>query len=41
MVTLTFVFNKERVNAAGLTEEELLYPMRKHAEKKKIVSPKL
>lgn len=33
MVLLTFVFNKEKVKAAGYTEDELLLPMREHAEK--------
>lgn len=33
MVTLTFVFDKEKVLAAGTTEDELLVPMREHAKK--------
>lgn len=33
MVTLTFVFDKEKVTAAGTTEEALLAPMREHAKK--------
>lgn len=33
MVTLTFVFNKDKVKEKGLTEEELLRPMREHAKK--------
>ncbi len=33
MVSLTFVFNKEKVASAGSTEEELLCPMREYAEK--------
>lgn len=33
MVTLTFVFNQEKVASAGSTEDELLYPMREHAKK--------
>lgn len=33
MVTLTFVFNKNKVKEAGCTEEELLHPMREHAAK--------
>lgn len=33
MVTLTFVFNKEKVKASGHTEDELLQPMREHAAK--------
>ena len=33
MVTLTFVFDKEKVAAAGMTEEALLAPMREHAAK--------
>lgn len=33
MVTLTFVFNKNKVKEAGCTEEELLRPMREHAKK--------
>jgi len=33
MVTLTFVFNQEKVASAGSTEEELLRPMREHAKK--------
>lgn len=33
MVTLTFKFNEEKVREAGYTTDELLAPMRKHAEK--------
>lgn len=33
MVTLTFAFNKDKVKEAGCTENELLQPMREHAEK--------
>lgn len=33
MVTLKFVFNKEKIKSAGLTEEELLRPMRGYAAK--------
>ena len=33
MVTLTFVFNKDKVEKAGHTEDELLQPMREHAQK--------
>ena len=33
MVTLTFVFDKEKVLAAGKTEYELLAPMREHAKR--------
>lgn len=33
MVTLTFVFDKEKVAAAGKTEDGLLAPMRTHAKK--------
>lgn len=33
MVTLTFVFDNEKVISSGNTEEELLRPMREHAEK--------
>ena len=33
MVTLTFVFNKNKVQEAGYTEDELLRPMREHAQK--------
>lgn len=33
MTTLTFVFDKERVAAAGTTEDALLAPMREHAAK--------
>lgn len=32
MVTLTFVFNQEKVALAGSTEEDLLRPMREYAE---------
>ena len=33
MVTLTFVFNKDKVEKAGHTEDELLQTMREHAQK--------
>lgn len=33
MVTLIFDFNKEKVEAAGLTTDDLLQPMREHAKK--------
>jgi hypothetical protein len=33
MVTLTFIFNKDKVAKAGYTENELLQPMREHARK--------
>jgi hypothetical protein len=33
MVTLTFIFNKDKVAKAGYTEDELLQPMREHARK--------
>lgn len=33
MVTLTFVFNQEKVASTGSTEDELLRPMREHAKK--------
>lgn len=33
MVTLTFVFNNEKIASSGNTEDELLRPMREHAEK--------
>lgn len=33
MVTLTFVFDQEKVASAGSTEDELLRPMREHAKK--------
>lgn len=33
MVTLTFVFDKDKVTSAGLTEDELLSPMREYAKK--------
>lgn len=39
MVSLRFVFNKEKVAAAGLTEDELLQPMRDHAKKYDIAEP--
>lgn len=35
-VSLTFVFNQDKITEAGLTEEELLRPMREHAKKYKI-----
>lgn len=37
MVTLSFVLDKEKVAAAGKTEDELLAPMREHARKYNIV----
>lgn len=33
MVTLTFVFDEEKVAKAGMTTDELLIPMREHAKK--------
>ena len=33
MTTLQFIFNKEKVVAAGITEDALLEPMREHAAK--------
>lgn len=33
MVTLTFVFNKDKIKRAGHTEDELLQPMREHSRK--------
>lgn len=33
MVKLEFVFDKEKIMQAGLTESELLQPMREHARK--------
>lgn len=33
MVTLTFVFNKDKIERAGYTEDKLLQPMREHAKK--------
>lgn len=33
MTTLKFVFDKDKVAAAGTTEDELLAPMREHAAK--------
>ena len=40
MVTLTFVFDKNKVAAAGLTEDELLSPMREYAKKNDISEDK-
>lgn len=37
MVSLTFVFNKDKVEKAGCTEDELLAPMREHAKKYNIL----
>lgn len=39
MITLTFVFNKDKVEKAGYTENELLQPMREHAQKYGISEP--
>ena len=39
MVTLKFVFNKEKLKQAGKTEEELLQTMREHAKKYDIAEP--
>lgn len=39
MTTLRFVFNKEKVAAAGKTEDELLAPMREHAVRYDIDEP--
>ena len=33
MVTLTFVFKKDKIASAGVTEDDLLKPMREHAQK--------
>lgn len=33
MVSLKFIFNEEKLKASGYTEDELLQPMREHAEK--------
>lgn len=33
MVTLTFVFNKNKVKKAGYMEDDLFQPMREHAQK--------
>ena len=35
-VTLTFVFDQDKLREAGVTEEELLRPMREHAKKYEI-----
>lgn len=40
MVTLTFVFDKDKVAKAGTTEDELLAQMRAHAEKYHIAEEK-
>lgn len=40
MVTLTFVFDKDKVEKAGTTEDELLAQMRAHAEKYHIAEEK-
>ena len=40
MVTLEFVFNKEKMNADGLTTDELLAPMREYAVKWNIDEPR-
>ena len=39
MVTLTFDFNKEKVERDGFTTDELLQPMREHAKKWGISEP--
>lgn len=39
MTTLKFVFDKEKVESAGKTEDELLAPMREHAAKYGIDEP--
>lgn len=39
MTTLRFVFDKEKVVAAGKTEDELLAPMREHATRYGIDEP--
>lgn len=39
MTTLRFVFDKEKVEAAGKTEDELLAPMREHAARYGIDEP--
>lgn len=39
MTTLKFIFDKEKVAAAGKTEDELLAPMREHAAKYGIAEP--
>lgn len=39
MTTLRFVFDKDKVAAAGKTEDELLAPMREHAAKYGIDEP--
>ncbi len=33
MVSLKFVFNQEKLQKAGKTEDEMLTPMREHATK--------
>lgn len=33
MVTLTFVFNQDKIKKSGYTEDELLSSMREHAQK--------
>ena len=40
MVTLTFVFDKNKIAIAGLTEEELLRPMREYARNNGILEDK-
>lgn len=40
MVSLSFVFNKDKVEKAGYTEDELLAPMREHAQKYEILEGK-
>ncbi len=40
MVTLEFVFNKEKMNTDGLTTDELLAPMREYADKWNIDEPR-
>lgn len=40
MVTLTFVFDQNKIAAAGLTEDELLKPMREYARNNDISEDK-
>ncbi len=40
MVSLKFVFNQEKLQKAGKTEDEMLTPMREHAAKYGIDEPK-
>lgn len=39
MVTLRFVFNQDKLEQAGKTEDEMLAPMREHAKKYEIAEP--